>query len=532
MFSEKRANHIVQYINLLKHTGDFYGKPFNLMPWQEEIVRDVYGTVKPDGYRQYRFAYLEVPKKNGKTELIGAISTYHLNCSLNEEIYCCAADREQASLIYKAAKTMLLQDEYFYAMWERGDLKILDSKKKIENRKTHSVLQVLSAEAYTKHGINPTLVIFDELHAQPSRDLWDVMTFGAGAARKEPLWWIITTAGDDPDRKSIGWEQHEYADKLINGEIVDPTWYAKIYAAKETDDIWDEATWYKANPSLGITIDIEAVRAEAETAKNKPMVEKNFRWLRLNQWVSLKQQGWLPLTLFDENCEKEFDINILNGKIGYQGYDLSSTGDLTANTKIFPKQPGVDKLTVVFKGYIPDVNMKERERTDKIPYSQWVKDGYITATPGDVIDYNYIKSDIRNDSLIYKMKGYGADPWNGEKLRQDLLLKQDLSSKDANKYPDIEVLAVPQNLATFTPTMKEIERLVRSHEIRFVFNPCARWCFGNLKIWSDGNENIKPVKISKRLRIDMMVAFFNAFYIYSKNKDKTSVYEKRGVLAL
>ena len=223
-----------------------------LLDWQYQVIWDVYGTVKDDGYRQYQYV-VEIPKKNGKTEMVAGLGLYHLiNDPPSGQIYCCAAEREQASLVYRAAKQMIEQDPALQEM-----VRVVDSKKEIHNKHTSTFMKVLSAEVYSKHGLNPTVVIFDELHAQPNRDLWDVMTFGAGAARKEPLWWVITTAGDDPDRHSIGWEVHEYARRLIDGEIADPIWYAKIYCADDDDNIFDEAVWHKANPSLGHTIEIE-----------------------------------------------------------------------------------------------------------------------------------------------------------------------------------------------------------------------------------------------------------------------------------
>ena len=534
MFNKQRADDVKNYLELLKHTGDFTGQPFVLLPWQQEFIDGVYGEIDDiTGYRTIRYGYLEIAKKNGKTELIAGIATYHLNCSQFEEIYCCAADKQQASLIYKAAKSMLLQDDYFYEQWESGVIKISDSKKQIVNRETNSVLTVLSAEAYTKHGLNPTLVIFDELHAQPNRDLWDVMTFGAGSARKEPLWLVITTAGDDPDRESIGYEQHEYAEKIIAGEIQDKTWFAKIYAASEEDDPFAEETWIKANPSLGHTISLETIKEEAESAKNNPNKLKLFKWLRLNIWTTTKHVGWLDVSLFDENVDKKFDKNKLDAKMCYIGTDLSSTGDLTAKVLVFPKQDAIDKITVVFAGYIPEDNMRERERLDRVPFSQWTTQNFITATEGEVVDYNYIKSDIRKDFIKYKVIKVGGDPWNAEKLRQDLYLKSDLTEAESLKYPSVEMIAIPQNLAMFTPTMKEVERLIRTKQIRFIWNPAARWCFGNLKIFSDGNENMKPVKINKRKRIDLMVAMFNAFYLMSKENTTTeNIYKKRGIITI
>jgi len=298
VFNEQRASKVIDFIQLLRLTDDFYGQPFKLQEWQRQVLRDVYGTVNEVGYRQYNYAYLEIPKKNAKTTLIAGLAVYHLINDENEgQIYCCAADRGQAMLVYKAAVSMIEQNPALSKA-----LKITDSKKEILYKKTGTILKVLSAEAYTKHGINPTVVIFDELHCQPNRNLWDVMTFGAGSARKEPLWWVITTAGDDPDKLSIGYEIHEYARKIQDGEVVDPSWYAKIYNAPEDANIFDEEVWRLANPSLGITISLDAVRKEALTAKNSASAEKLFRWLRLNQWVSLKQTGWLDITLWDSTA--------------------------------------------------------------------------------------------------------------------------------------------------------------------------------------------------------------------------------------
>ena len=202
MFDAERAREHTEFLELLKLTGDFFGQPFRLLPWEREVIEQVYGNVEEDGRRQYQYAYLEIPKKNGKTELIASLAIDHgLNDGPSGQIYCCAAEREQASLVYMAAKQKIEQDEYLESVF-----RVVDSKKEIHNRETGTFIKVLSAEAYSKHGLNPTVVIFDELHALQKRDLWDVMTFGSGAARKEQLVWIITTAGDDPDRKSIGWE--------------------------------------------------------------------------------------------------------------------------------------------------------------------------------------------------------------------------------------------------------------------------------------------------------------------------------------
>lgn len=516
MHNKQRALDVIEFIQMLHHTGDFYGQPFLLLDWQHQVIWDVYGTVKDDGYRQYQYAYLEIPKKNGKTELTAALALYHIfNDGPSGQIYCCAAEKEQAGLVYKAAKEMIDQDEDLQEL-----VKVIDSKKEIHNRETGTFIKVLSAEAYSKHGLNPTVVIFDELHAQPDRNLWDVMTFGAGAARKEPLWWVITTAGDDPDRHSIGWEVHEDARKLIDGEIIDPIWYAKIYGAGEDDDIFDEDTWHKANPSLGHTIDIEKVRQEAIGARNNEGKEKLFRWLRLNQWVSLKSIGWLPLTLWDSTVG-DWSSTDLVGKKCYIGLDLSSTVDLTAAALLFPPQNGIDGWRAIFEAWIPDVKMKERIARDHVPYDRWVKDKYLHATPGDAVDYDFVEARIKALAKQYKVKYLCSDPWNSRMLTQRLA------------KADIEPIEVPQTIAGMSPGMKEFERMTRAGLLTHEKNPVARWCFGNIAVAIDGNENMKPMKNKSRDRIDVIVALINAMAIAIVQEDKaSSIYERRGMRSL
>lgn len=512
MMNNNRALEVVEFIQCLKHTEDFFGKPFTLLPWQHEVLTDVYGTVKENGLRQYQYAYLEVPKKNGKTSLIAALALYHLICDApGGQIYCCAAEREQAGLAYKAAKQMIEQDAELEKM-----LRVVDSKKEIYNDATGTFLKVLSAEAYSKHGLNPSVVIFDELHAQPSRDLWDVMTFGAGSARREPLWWVITTAGDDPDRKSIGWEIHERACKIRDGELTDPSWYVKIYGAPDDADIYDEAVWHACNPSLGVSINIETLRQEAAAAKESPGMEKLFRWLRLNQWIALKRTSWLPLTLWDATTGK-WDAAELVGKRCYIGLDLSSTTDLTALALLFPPQPGVPDWRCIFKAFIPLENMKERVRRDHVPYVDWMNGKYLTATDGNAVDYETVQLEIEACAKQYKVAYLCADKWNSAMMTQILAKK------------GIKTIEISQNMDGMSPAMKELERLFRAGGISHDVNPLARWCFGNTVIATDGNENIKPMKNKSYERIDLIVALIDAMAAAMKLENKKSVYEQRGV---
>jgi phage terminase large subunit-like protein len=516
MFNEARAQRVIGFIQLLHLTGDFYGKPFILQDWQKEALRDIYGTVKENGLRQYKYAYLEIPKKNGKTELAAGIGLYHLTCDApGGQIYCCAADREQASLVYIAAKSMIEQEPELEKF-----LKVTDSKKEIHNRKTKTFLKVLSAEAYSKHGINPTVVIFDELHAQPNRGLWDTMTFGTGSARKEPLFWVITTAGDDPDHKSIGWEIHQYASGVASGEVDDPIWYAKIYNAPGDVDIFDEAAWYRANPSLGVSISIDALREEITAVKNNPAVEKLFRWLRLNQWVQLKRIGWLPITLWDDT-EDKWAHDELDGKRCYVGIDLSTRTDLTAVVPLFPPQGDINEYRFILNTFCPENNIPARAKRDHVNYEKWVTDGYLTATPGDVVDYKAIAQHIEEIEKIYNVQYYCGDPWHLE------VLKQMLNDNIQRKF-----IEIPQTMAGMSAGMAEYERLVRGKEITHERNPLGRWAFGNVIVATDGNENIKPMKNKSIERIDPIVALINAMTGAIKLEPQRSVYDSRGMRSL
>ena len=280
-FDEKKANRVKRFIECLKHTkGEFHGKPFKLLPWQDKIISDVFGTVRDDDptMRQYTTAYIEIPKKQGKSELGAAIA---LNMLVNDdewkaEVYSCASDRQQAAIVFDVACDMVRQSP---ALSKR--IKIVPSTKRMVYMPTGSIYQVLSSEVATKHGLNVSACIFDELHTQPTRALYDVMTQGSGDARKQPLWFFLTTAGTD--RTSICWEVHQKALDILEGRKKDERFYPVIYGLAESEDWHKEENWYKANPSLGYTITIDKVRDAFHKALETPADENMFRQLRLNQ---------------------------------------------------------------------------------------------------------------------------------------------------------------------------------------------------------------------------------------------------------
>ena len=354
MFDEKKVRRVVRFIECLKHTkGEFHGKPFKLLPWQEKVIRDVFGTVReedPD-IRQYNQVYIEIGKKNGKSELGAALA---LNMLINDdewkaEVYSCASDRQQAAIVFDVAVDMVRQNPTLSRL-----IKIIPSTKRMVYQPTGSIYQVLSSEVATKHGLNVSACIFDELHTQPTRALYDVMTQGSGDARRQPLWFFLTTAGTD--RNSVCWEVHQKAVDILEGRKADPRFYPVVYGLPDDADWQDEQNWYKCNPSLGYTITIDKVRDAYRKALETPADENMFRQLRLNQWVK-QSIRWMPMDKWDE-CGAPVIPGDLEGRVCYAGLDLSSTSDLTTLALVFPPSDVSEPYIVLPFFWLPEETLR------------------------------------------------------------------------------------------------------------------------------------------------------------------------------
>lgn len=514
MFDAMKAQRAVKFINNLKHTkGVWHGVPFDLLSWQDKIITDIFGTVKEDGFRQYNTAYVEIPKKNGKSEIAAAIALY-LTCGDNEwgaEVYGCAADRQQASIVFDVAVDMVDQCP---ALKKR--IKPIISQKRLVYMPLGSFYQVLSAEAYTKHGLNVHGVIFDELHAQPGRELYDVMTKGSGDARKQPLFFLITTAGND--RNSICYEVHQKASDIITGRKIDPTFYPVIYGIKDEDDWQNEANWYKANPSLGHTIDIEKVRAAMLSAKENPAEENIFRQLRLNQWVK-QSIRWMPMEVWDK-CSFAVDIDKLKGRECYGGLDLSSSNDITAFVLIFPPTADDDKYYVIPYFWIPEENLKLRVKRDHVPYDVWEKQGFVKTTEGNVIHYGFIESFIEELGTMFNIKEIAFDRWGAVQMVQNL------------EGLGFTVVPFGQGYKDMSPPTKELMKLALEKRIAHGGHPVLKWMMDNIHVRTDPAGNIKPDKEKSTEKIDGAVALIMALDRSIRHETKDSVYDNRGILVL
>ena len=513
-YDKAAADYAVNFIECLCHTkGTWAYKPFKLIPWQEQIVRDLFGIVKPNGYRQFNEAYIEIPKKQGKSELAAAVALL-LTCGDGEEraeVYGCAADRQQAAIVFNVAADMVRMCP---ALSKR--VKILDSQKRLIYLPTGSIYQVLSADVSNKHGFNAHGVIFDELHAQPNRKFHDVMTKGSGDARAQPLFFNITTAGNDT--KSICYEMHQKAKDILEGRKIDPTFYPVIYGADDDDDWTDPKTWKKANPSLGITVDIEKVKAACESAKQNPGEENAFRQLRLNQWVK-QSVRWMSMEKWD-NCAFAVSEESLEGRVCYGGLDLSSTTDITAFVLVFPPEDENDKYVVLPYFWIPEDNLDLRVRRDHVPYDVWERQGSLLTTEGNVVHYGFIEKFIERLGEKYNIREIAFDRWGAVQMVQNL------------EGMGFTVVPFGQGFKDMSPPTKELMKLVLEERLAHGGHPVLRWMMDNIYIRTDPAGNIKPDKEKSTEKIDGAVATVMALdrAIRCGNDTSASVYDGRGLL--
>ena len=512
-YDEDKADRAVMFIENLRHTkGKWAGKRFWLLPWQEQIIRDVFGIVKEDGNRQFRTAYIEIGKKNGKSELAAAVALYLLYAD-NEpsaEVYGAAADRQQASIVFDVANQMVQMTP---ALMKRS--KIMSAGKRIVNYSNQGFYQVLSAEVGTKHGLNVSGLVLDEVHAQPNRHLYDVLTKGSGDAREQPLFFLITTAGTE--KESICYELHMKSVDLLADRKVDPTFYPVVFGLTDEDDWHDEANWYKANPSLGQTIQIDRVRDAYQEALQNPAEENVFKQLRLNMWVSSLTR-FIPEQVFDQGNEP-IDMDALIGRECYGGLDLSSTGDITALVLAFPPRNETEKYILLPFFWIPEDTIPIRVRRGNVPYDVWQKQGYLYATPGNVVDYDHIEKTILELSTKYHILEIAVDRWNATMLVEHL------------QNEGLTPFFFGQGFKDMSPATKEFYKLLMQAQIVHGGNPVLRWMAGNVVVETDAAENIKVTKAKSPEKIDGIVASIMALDRAVRNQGEIgSVYDERGIL--
>jgi phage terminase large subunit-like protein len=495
-FNAEEADRVVAFFErVLKHTKSIYaGKPFILAPWQrDEIVRPLYGWQRWDPQyrlwvRKHSVAWIEMGRGGGKSELAAGMALEgFFDGEEGAEIYGAAEDRDQATIVYRVAKRMV---ELSPILSKR--LKVIDSKKRIVDPRTDSFYQVLPRDELGdgSQGFNPHVVVFDEVHVQKGRELIDALRRGMGK-RVQPLFCAITTAGRN--LASPAYEEHQFAEKVLAGEVEAPHWFAFLRNVPMDADPFDERNWYLANPALGDFLSIETLRQEAAEARVKPSEESLFRTFRLNQWQSAEIR-WLNAAQWQANGGP-VDVEQLTRRPCYGGLDLASTSDFTAWVLVFPD--GAGGYDVLCRFWLPRAAIA-RHRTLGPLYEQWARDGWLTVTDGDVVDYDAIEAQVLADARDFGLIQAAYDPWNATKLALEL--------QDAG----LPMVEHPQTIARMNGPAQELERLLGEVLLRHGDNPVLKWMADTVVARVDAEGRIKPDRKKSTEKIDGIVALVMA----------------------
>lgn len=519
------AKKLISFVSLLKHTGgELAGVQFQLLQFQIIFLIDVICTKKiSNSKRRYTTAMLVVPRKNGKTELIGAVLNYFLfmDKEKGKEIYCAANETNQAQIIFKATESMVRQNKSL-----ESKCTIYKSTKTIErSTEFEDFIKVLTSNADTKDGLKPYVVVYDELHAAKNPDLYTVLEEGT-AHREDPLFIIISTLGYN--QQGIMKQKYDYAKKVKEGIIKDDSFYSMIFEPSEEDlgedgEGWkNEEVWKKVNPALGYGVKIEYLRNKFIKALHSGEDEVAFKTKHLNIWTN-SAKAWIKNEVWAKSFKYLIDEEKLRGRKCYAGLDLASTTDIAAFVLVFePEEPG-GHYDVLCRFFIPEDNMRARAKNDKVPYITWHRDGWLIATPGNVIDYAFIEEQIKQDCEIFDVEEIAYDAWNATSLVSRLL------------DDDVAVI-VPfrQGFKSMSGPTKEIEVLVLQERFNHGNHPVFTWMISNVAIQRDPTDAIKIDKSKSSEKVDGPVAAAMAVgrIIVHREPEEKNPYQERGMRIL
>lgn len=536
-FDPDAAAHIVEFFSYLHHSkGKWAGTPIKLEPWQQFGLWCLFGWKREEtGLRRFRTAYESVARKNGKSTKNSGIGLYGLTADgeLGAEIYAAATKRDQARIIHGEAVRMRSASPFLRKLV--GAVK--DNLHVIE---TNSKFEPLGKDKDTLDGLNVHFALIDELHAHKDRGIYDLLDT-ATSAREQPLIYSITTAGVDKSPRSICWEQHKYGLQILDGfdkpdGLKDDTFFAYIFTLDQDDDPFDETVWVKANPNLGVSVNIDDLRRKALKAKESPAALNTFLRLHMNVWTDAFTI-WVPLDRWDA-CAQSYTEEDLEGEDCFGGLDLSSTRDVAAMALVFPREeieeivnpleegegePEIVESLVVkyrtlFRFWVPEVMAETRSRRDQVMYQNWIQQGWMRATEGDVCDYDVIRRDINEDFERFNIRQIAVDRWNSTQLVTQL------------QGDGLTVVPFGQGFASMNAPTKEVEKLILSRHIEHNSNPVIRWMLGNVAIKHDPAGNQKPDKEKSVEKIDGVVALIMAIgTAMVQPPEQESVYVERGL---
>ncbi len=512
-FDRVAAQHAIDFFGFLRHsTGEWAGQQFELSPWQQFVIWNLFGWRRADGYRRFRTAFVEVPRKNGKTVLAAGLALYLMTADgeSGAQVFSAATKRAQAKLCWDEATRMVRSSPALSKM-----IKHYRASSNLSIEATASKFEPLGADSDTMDGLNVHGAVIDELHAHKTSGVVDVLQTATGA-RRQPLIFEITTAGTD--QTSICYAHYDYSRKVLQHIIEDDTWFAYIAEMDEGDDWTDQGVWAKANPNLGVTVKIDDLQRKCLQAQHLPVAQNAFRRLHLDEWTQ-QSDRWIDLTLWDENAGTVEEA-ALAGRICYGGLDLSSVSDITAWVMVFPRD-NRDECDVLARFWVPEAQLSNSENRYRDWYAAWAQDGLLQTTPGDAVDYQFIKRQVLEDAQKYRLMDLNVD-----RLFQGYQLSQELADEG------LTVFGFGMGFISMAPVAREFERRLLLRGIHHGGNPVLRWMADNVAVKQDPAGNLKPDKAASQGKIDGIVALLMALDRLERNENGPSVYETRGMILL
>jgi phage terminase large subunit-like protein len=509
-FNAADAEHVCNFVQQFQEIkGPKAGQNLRLAPWQQWVISSVFGWVsKKTGARRFRTATCFVPRGNGKSTVTAPIGLYMLSGDEEQgaEVYSAAVTRDQARLCFDVAQNMAKRNGQYL-----NHCKVGVGAHNIHQIPTASKFEALSADARTLDGLNVHFAILDELAAHKNRGVYDVMVT-ATAKRNQSLIWNITTCSAWLD--GIGYEQYTYLKKLLEGTITDDSYFGVFYSIDDDDDPWTESSWIKANPNWGISVMPDMIRNLANRAMQMPSQQNAFLQKHLNVWTNA-DVAWMDMRAWNRCADLNLSEHQFEGQDCFVGLDLASKVDIAAKIKLFER----DGHYYVFGSYyLPDDAVQESRNSQ---YQGWMRSGFLTVTPGAVTDYEYIESDLIDDSERYRIREVAYDPFQATQFSTRM---------DSKGIPMVEMRPTVLN---FSEPMKHMEALVLSGKLHFNGDPVLTWMVSNIVARSDHKDNIYPNKERPENKIDGVVALLMALGRAITNKnDGDSIYESRGLFVL
>ncbi len=508
-FDKKAAMRAIHFIEKLKHTkGEWAGQRFRLEPWQQFVLWNIFGWKNADGTRRFRYAYIEIARKNGKTALSAGIGLYMLfaDGESRPEVYSAATVKDQAKICFSDAVEIV----------KATDLKnyLTPYRNSIVYELNGGTMKPLSSDYGTHDGLNPSCGIIDEFHAHKDSGMFDVIKSAFGA-RRQPLMFIITTAGFD--KSGVCYAYRENVIKVLRGVNEDDSLFGIIYTLDDKSEWDDPKMWIKANPNLGVSLSADYLADQVKDAKNRPEAVRNVMTKNVDLWVDAERM-WILDDVW-QKCIGTTAPADLKGCACWGGLDLSNVSDITAYVLLFHEN---DRFQLLPHFWIPEEKMREKIRKENINYDKWVAEGYVTVTPGNVIDYDFVKADILRIVADYDLRTSAYDRWNSSQTIIDL------------QNEGMECNPFGQGYGSMSAPTKEFEKLVLTGKIEHFGNPVLRWMLASTLVKTDPAGNIKPDKEKSTQKIDGIVAAIMALgeWMTAQANDERNPYENRGLLTL